>query len=834
MNYLSLAITGGLCLLLTGCQSLFTSKCEGARFEKSDAPSCNFTFIRPAAEANRKIPVAAFNKTHTNRCNVKRAVIWATSLGSFELFINDKLVQVIEGDGRADYLRPGFTDVRKRRSYCAYDITDLWTKESAASNDISAFVACSWYSDLIGAETLPPSFAAKLELTFEDGSKELLETGTDWSASYDTAFVRAGIYEGEKFDARLARTAKECAGEKKAVVESSYKGIISRPVGAGVRLREDLALAPVEMYIWKEAKGAVEGKAFGKIEKIRQYLDGEEIKLNKGEFLVIDFGQNAAAIPSFTASAPKGTTLSLKSAEMLNDANGEISRGNDGPAGSIYRKNLRSIKGNSLAVYIFNGDAEESYRPSFTFQGYRYLQLFANNDLTIKSIRSIPVTSIARADERGTIETGNPDVNKLIKNIRWGMYSNYLSVPTDCPQRDERHGWTADTQVFACSALYSADVYNFLRKWMQDVRDAQKNGKYPSVAPWGNYMDCGLGKFGWADAGIIVPWTAWRMTGDTKIIEENLASMEIYMKVQQAAKGNLSLNANYSDWLSYESVTKPDMTAKEKKELTKTYWAYLSACYWMQNSLMMSDMCKALKVDDSKYVTMAQEAKAHIKSLIFDEKGFMLKPFSQMQTPQLFALKLGLYDNKKTKMSAIRALNNNFRINQDCLQTGFLGTSILMDTVTYNYDRPDLAYTLLMQRKNPSWLYSVDNGATTIWERWNSYTIEEGFGNAGMNSFNHYAYGAVLEWMYKSMAGIQPGAKGGFDEFILAPVTDPRLDNVKASFRTNKGLIKSQWYYDGNECVFSFTVPKGSKALVKFAGKEKVYTSGSYTLKGIN
>lgn len=834
MKYLSIAITGGICLLLSGCQSLFSSKYEGAKFEKKDAPSCNFTFIRPAIEANRKIPVAAFNKTYLNRGTVKRAIIWATSLGSFELFVNDKLVQVMEPDGRADYLRPGFTDVRKRRSYCSYDITELWTKEKAASNDISAFVACSWYSDLIGAETIPPSFAAKLELTFDDGSKELLETGDDWCASYDTAFVRAGIYEGEKFDARLARTARECAGDKKAVVENSYKGVVSRPVGAGVRLREDIALSPVEMYIWKEAKGAVKDKSFGKVEKIRNYRDGEEIKLNKGEFLVIDFGQNAAAIPSFIASAPKGTSLSLMAAEMLNDSNGEISRGNDGPAGSIYRKNLRMIKGNSLAVYVFNGDSEESYKPSFTFQGYRYLQLFADNDLTIKSIRSIPVTSIARKDERGSIETGNNDVNKLIKNILWGMYSNYLSIPTDCPQRDERHGWTADTQVFACSALYNADVYNFLSKWMQDLRDGQKDGKYPAVAPWGNYKDCGFGKFGWADAGIIVPWTAWRMTGDTKIIKENFASMESYLDVQQAAKGNLSPTANFADWLSYETVAQPNMTEKEKKDLTKTYWAYLSACYWMQNSIMMSDMCKAINIDNSKYVTMAEEAKSHIKSLIFNEKGYMIKPFSQMQTPQLFALKLGLHETKKSRMSAIRALDNNFRINQDCLQTGFLGTSILMDTLTYSCERPDLAYTLLLQHKNPSWLYSVDNGATTIWERWNSYTIEEGFGNAGMNSFNHYAYGAVLEWMYKSMAGIQPGTNGGFDEFILAPVTDPRIGYVKATFRTNKGLIKSQWHYDGNDCVFSFTVPKGSKALVKFAGKEKIFTSGSYTLKDIN
>ena len=796
-----------------------------ASFERTVEPWGAFVFISPAEDSPKEDRrAAAFAKTYVNRSEVRRARVWATSLGCFELYVNGSLVSVSDKDGRADFLRPGFTDNRKRRSYLAYDVTELWNRGIAAANDVSAFVARSWFSDSIGSRKgVPPSLAAKIELEFADGTTGCFDTGEDWYASFKTPFVRAGIYEGEKYDASVPRCAKTCAGETRAKICDKFDGVVSPAEGALVRLREDLALAPVEMYVWKDAEGAVEGKRHGKVKVLRTYGDGEEISLAKGERLVVDFGQNSSAVPRITASAAKGTLLSMQGAEMLNDGNGELARGNDGPEGSVYRLNYRSIKGLSTALYKFAGGESETYTPTFTFQGYRYMQIFADGDVTISRIRSIPVTSIAKADECGSLETGDADVNKLIRNVLWGQYSNYLSVPTDCPQRDERHGWTADTQVFAGAAYCNADVYSFHRKWMRDMRDSQEKGLFPSVSPFGGYGHCGLGKVGWADAGVIVPWIAWRMTGRTEIIDENFAAMEAYLDAQDKALGNLSPNENYADWLSYESVP---------KNLRKEYWAYLAACYWMQNARYMADMCAATGRDAAKFRAMEAKARAHLKAMLFDDKGVMKAPYLDMQTPQLFAFRLGLYDDSKEgAIAATKALNANFRLNEDCLQTGFLGTSIIMDTLTYDFKRPDLAYTLLLQHENPSWLYSVDQGATTIWERWNSYTKAKGFGDAGMNSFNHYAYGAVLQWMYGTMAGIQPGPNGGFDdEFALAPIPDSRMGYVTATYRTKRGVIKSHWHYEGNRCVFKFTVPDGAKANVKFGGTEAVFEGGDYTL----
>ena len=810
-------------LAVCGC-SMFDSAPKAA-FERNLAPWGAFAFISPAdGLPEGDCHAAAFSKTYVNRSGVKRATVWATALGCFELYVNGSLVSVSAEDGRADFLRPGFTDGRKRRSYLSYDVTELWKRSAADANDVSAFVARSWFSDKIGSQSkVPPSFAAKLELEFEDGTAGCFDTGADWFASTDTPFVRAGIYEGERYDARKPRCAKTCAGETHAKVCTDFKGVVTAPEGALVRLREDLALAPVEMYVWKDAEGAVEGKCHGKVKVLRTYGDGDEISLAKGERLIVDFGQNASAVPRFTGSAASGTSMSMQGAEMLNDGNGEISRGNDGPGGSVYRLNYRSLKGLSTALYTFAGKDEETYTPTFTFQGYRYMQIFADGDVKLSLIRSIPVTSIAKADECGSLETGDEDVNKLIRNVLWGQYSNYLSVPTDCPQRDERHGWTADTQVFSGAAYCNADVYDFHRKWMRDMRDSQENGLFPSVSPFGGYGHCGLGKLGWADAGVIVPWTAWRMTGRTEIIDENFAAMEAYLDAQDKALGNLSPNENYSDWLAYESVP---------KNLKKEYWAYLSACYWMQNARYMEEMCKATGRDGDRFAAMAAKARAHLKKLLFDAKGVMKAPYCDMQTPQLFAFRLGLYDDSKEgATAATKALNANFRLHEDCLQTGFLGTSIIMDTLTYDFKRPDLAYTLLLQHENPSWLYSVDQGATTIWERWNSYTKSKGFGNAGMNSFNHYAYGVVLQWMYGTMAGIQPGPNGGFDdEFVLAPIPDSRVGHVTATYRTKRGVIKTHWHYEGNRCVFKFTVPDGAKASVKFGGTEAVFEGGDYTL----
>ena len=635
---------------------------------------------------------------------------------------------------------------------------------------------------------------------------------------------------------------KPCDKFKPSEINTEFKGELFPMTGAPVRLREDIAIASVEMYVWKDAEGAKEGE-FGKVKKLRSYKDGDAIVVDKGETLVVDFGQNAAAIPCFIFSAAEGVTLKMRPAEMLNDGNGAKKRGCDGPEGSAYFTNYRQAR--TTVNYTFAGAVEEKYRPTFTFFGYRYASITTTDKVTIKKIRSIPVTSIPKWSETGCLETGVADVNKLISNVKWGQYSNYLSVPTDCPQRNERLGWTADTQVFTEAASYNANVYGFFIKWMRDMRDTQhEKGGFPGVAPLAQYGSSEVMRLGWSDAGVIVPYQVWKQFGDVKIIKENWAAMEKYMarcaetRYEIKAIQGECRNYQWADWLSYEALESCSGKFRGQhgpKAEAIHYWEYLGACYWLWNSGMMCEMAQAMGDNTGmlKYRSMQADARKYLKEKFFDADGkFKLDLLNTMQTPALFALKLGLVEGEaKVRMAA--ALKKNIADHGDCLQTGFLGTSILMNTLTYDVGAPDMAYTLLLQHKNPSWLYSVDQGATTIWERWNSYTKKDGFGSAGMNSFNHYAYGAVLAWMYGTMAGIQGDvAKPGFKHIILAPMPDKRVGHVKACFRSPYGLIKSAWSYDAaGKWTWTFTIPANTTATVTVPGEQpKEYVAGTYTV----
>ena len=812
----------------------------------ADCPESRFTFISPCgewkSEAKGGPQVAAFAKTFANESDVAKVEISAAALGCYELYVNGTLVSSAEDGNRSDYLRAGATDTRRRRAYLTYDVTGLWNKENGAHNVVSAFVAASWFSDHLGGRCdVKPAFAAKVEMMETSGNTVCLATDATWCASFDTPFLVAGIFEGETYDGRICQCAEKCAGSAPAEVNTNFMGTTTKAEGPGVSLRRDLALYPVTAYKYSGVEGS-DKDVFGCVRKTGTFRSGEQMRIGAGETLVVDFGQNAAAIPELVATAKAGTALRFRGAEMLNDANGERSRGNDGPAGSIYRENFRTIRDKGAEVkYIFRGDGDERYLPTFTFMGYRYAEITATEDVTIKSVHSIPVTSIAKSMERGTVSTGNVSVNQLISNIRWGQYSNYLSIPTDCPQRDERMGWTADTQVFAAAAYRNADVYGFLTKWMTDMRDSASQdgrGRFPGVAPAMRWYSCGRGRFGWADAGIIVPWTSWKMTGDKSIVEKNWDAMVKFVDFQQTTKYRTAEasdgNYQWGDWVSFEKYESSSRRGwnSDKKLLPETavYWDYLAGCYWCWNAERMAEMARILgKADDvAKYEKMAAEAHGYVKAEFFKDGGRLPAFLRDMQTPHLFALRFGFYDNPEVKKEAIAQLLKNIEDHGGCLQTGFLGTSILMDTLTYDVGRPDVAYSLLLQHKFPSWLYSVDQGATTIWERWNSYTKEKGFGPVGMNSFNHYAYGAVLDWICGTAAGLRPGKDGGFDKsFTLAPIPDKRLGSIDATYRTRKGVIRSSWRYLEDGAVdYTFFVPDGIEADVVIGGKSRKWNHG--------
>ncbi|MDE6510882.1 MAG: glycosyl hydrolase family 18, partial [Muribaculaceae bacterium] len=434
-------------------------------------------------------------------------------------------------------------------------------------------------------------------------------------------------------------------------------------------------------------------------------------------------------------------------------------------------------------------------------------------------------------------------------NTMWGLRSNYLSIPTDCPQRNERLGWTADTQVFAETGTYFANTRDFFHKWMRDMRDTQKeSGGFPGVAPLAQYgaAPTDMSRLGWSDAGVIVPWVIWKQFDDTKIIDENWDAMEKYMNLLNDTRyDHFALrddNGDYqwADWLSYEPLEScsgrkdycDDNGHWHVRPEAYDYWNYLSACYWLSNSEMMRDMAKATGRDYNKYDLTAKEAREYILDSFFTSDGtFKTEILNTMQTPALFALRNNLLQGK-AKEGMLARLRQNFADHGNCLQTGFLGTSILMPTLTEN-GMSDIAYELLFQRKNPSWLYSVDNGATTIWERWNSYMLDSGMGPQGMNSFNHYAYGCVCEWMWETMAGIATNVSGaGFKRIVMRPIPDRRLGYVKAEYASAAGKIKSHWRYEGDQWLWDFTVPVGAVAEVTLPGENTVkeYNPGIYKI----
>lgn len=840
--------------LLSSCGSR-TASSEVRRVEALDASAWNVSKWISAtdapvitgktgdAENNRAADGANwFVSNIKNEQKVVSAKWMTAGLGVFEIFVNGQPI----GE---EFLKPGFTHYAKTKRSFTYDITAALQTEAGAENQLSAQVTPGWWADKIHTPHGHEGFLGKkcafrgvLELTYADGSRKLYGTDLEnWKAGIAGPVKHAAIFDGEAYDARIPMgfdTVEKLAAPEE---NTEFKGEILPSAGAEIYLRNDLTLAPVKAYLWKGVEGAKE-KEFGKVVITKEYADGEEMIVKPGETLVVDFGQNCAAVPSFVFKAAEGTTLTCLPAELLNDGNGAESRGMDGPEGSVHRLNLRIPESGMMLDYTFAGGNDYvAYHPCHTFYGYRFVSITATDEVAIQSVASIPVTSIAKELEIGKISTGNELINQLISNTYWGQLSNYLSVPTDCPQRNERLGWTADTQVFTETGTFFANTLTFFHKWMRDMRDSQSAvGGFPGVAPFGQYGN-EMMRVGWADAGVIVPWTVWKQFGDKQIIEENWAAMEFFMnhvndtKYDHVALREENGNFQYADWLSYEALeacTGLCWGPNGPKPEAIHYWSYLSASYWALDATYMADMAGAVGRDAARYQQMAEEAKAYLREQFLNADGtFKLDVLNTMQTPALFALKNGLVEGE-AKAAMIARLRQNFQEHDNCLQTGFLGTSILMATLTEN-GMEDIAYELLFQRKNPSWLYSVDNGATTIWERWNSYMVDEGMGPRGMNSFNHYAYGCVCEWIWETAAGIAADpAQPGFRHIIMKPIPDKRLGHIQAEYQSAAGLIKSAWRYEGDQWIWNFTIPEGATASVTLPGETeaKEYKAGTYQI----
>lgn len=756
-----------------------------------------------------------FRKMFVTDAPVRKARLYVSALGVYDVFINGERVgrKMEDGTIRFDELKPGWTDYRYEVFYSTYDVTD-WLREG--HNALGAQVSRGWWQGAIahGIYGTPEAgFLAKLRIEYEDGRTQTVVTDTDWLSAYCGPLIMGDIYDGETYDARRDRNWSQPDYDDSSWYQTAENTDFNgEPVaweGPTVQIRQSLCRRPQNITVYDGIDNT--GTTYGQVHVVRNLSGDAKLQLKAGETAIFDMGQNMVGWVRFTAKGEAGTQLKFRFGEMLND-NGDANRADDGPGGSVYTYNLRTAK--ATLLYTLNGDEDgETYAPSSTFFGFRYCQVTSSADVELTGFTGEVVGSAL--EETATFETDHPDVNQLYSNIIWGQRGNFLSIPTDCPQRDERLGWTGDTQIFSRTACYNSDARAFYRKWMRDMRHGQReDGAYPDTAPFCNFW--GFGNAAWGDAGVIVPWTVYLMTGDTQILSDNYESMSHYMDfIASQSGGGFTYNGagvSFGDWLAYE-----EMDAR-----------YVSVCYYAYVAELMSKIAGVLgrdgnenyQADALKYADLHDAVRKEFQSRYVNTSGL---PTVATQTAYLLALQFDLLsENSKAKVQT--ALRRKIVGNGYKLSTGFVGTGSLNQTLS-QYGMDDLAYDLLLQRDNPSWLYSVDQGATTIWERWDSYTKDGGFNKHPwiMNSFNHYAYGVVAEWLYRYVAGIEADeSQPGFKHIILQPTPDRRetlpqkqvrIRKAAASHRSAYGLIRSEWQLNEDGVLdYQATVPVNTTA----------------------
>ncbi|MDB6068815.1 MAG: Alfa-L-rhamnosidase [Pedosphaera sp.] len=680
---------------------------------------------------------------------VKQAVLYATALGLYEAHINGQRV----GD---HILAPDWTDYRKRVRYQAYDVTTLLKQ---GENVVAALLANGWYSGHIGNGGnqyfgKSPAFLGQLEVTYADGRTERIVTDDSWK-SHSSPHLSSDFMMGEDYDARLEVNGWDEPGPDDG-----------QWLTANIR---DESTRPLDSQVMEPAREILQ-------------LRPKKVSEPKPGCWVYDLGQNMVGVVRLKVSAPAGTKVTLRHAEILNTN------------GTIYTKNLRGAP--SIDHYICKGTGTETWQPHFTFHGFRYVEI---SGLPEKP-RSDAVTGIVIASDTprsGEFSCSDSRINQLQSNIQWGQRGNYLSVPTDCPQRDERMGWTGDAQLFIRTATYNADVAAFFSKWLVDVDDGQSSeGSFSDVNP---STSNGRGAPAWGDAGVICPWTIYEVYGDKRILARHLPAMTKWVEYLLLHSNNFIREKNrgsdYGDWLSIGADT--------PKELIGTaYFAYST------HLLARSYQALGRSEEAAKYEKLFQDIKAAFIERYVSEDGRIK---GNTQTAYLMAFKFDLLpDNLGSK--AARYLDEDIKAKGGHLSTGFIGVGYLLPVLT-QIGNADTAYTLLQQDTFPSWLFSVKHGATTIWERWDGWTPEKGFQDPGMNSFNHYSLGSCGEYLFSNIGGIRP-ASPGFKTIMIDPAIRPGLTWAKTRFDSIQGRIATSWKVEDRQITLEVVVPANTTATV--------------------
>jgi len=690
-------------------------------------------------------PGRYLRKSFTVEKPVARARLYATALGVYEASVNGQRV----GE---TLLNPGWTDYAKR---VMVQVTDVTRLVLPGRNTIGAILGDGWYAGRLGWMGLAqygtrPAFAAQLEITYIDGSSDTIVTDGSWKAGRGE-IIGSDEQWGEVIDRRRAIP----GWDRPSSDDSSWAGVVV----------EEHAAAPAPML----------GPPVRQLDE----LPPRNISRLGGAWIV-DFGQNMVGHVRLAATGPSGTTIRVRHAEVLN------------ADGSLYTANLRPVLATDTFI-LGGGPDREVFEPHFTFHGFRYVEVSGfPGTLTPADIRGIVVGSDVPAT--GTFDSSNPDLDRLYQNIVWGQRGNFLSVPTDCPQRDERMGWMGDAEVFAPTAARNSDVAAFFEKWLADVDDAQgPQGDFSNFSPRVAAPQPGMAA--WGDAGVICPWVMYTAYGDREFLARNYSAMVRWVEYCRLHSENLLRPAaGVGDHLSPGVPTPLDVVAT-------AYFAHST------DLLARSAGVLGRKEDAAKYGLLFHEiTDAFARAFVVPDGAIK----GDTQTAYLLALEFGLLPESLRPLAAGRLVANIEA--QGHLTTGFIGVGLICPVLTA-IDRSDLAWRLVLNDSYPSWLFSVKNGATTVWERWDGWTPEHGFQDPAMNSFNHYSLGSVGAWLYSGAAGIQPDdAHPGYKHFFLRPQLTPRLTWLGASIHSPYGTISSRWRVDGDLIRYDVIVPPNSSA----------------------
>lgn len=733
-------------------------------------------WIELANDTTRYAPAVFLRKNVVLKEKIQSARAYVTSHGFYELYLNGKKV----GD---DVLTPGWTSYAKRLQYQAYDVTNLLNE---GVNGIGAILGDGWYRGTLGWQSQWGFYGKKrgllcqIHVKYVDGSEEVLKTDGTWKANQDGPIRMNDIYNGETYDANKELTP---LGKKQTSwAQANYDDEKWLPVQIGDYSLDNL-IASVSPSV----------------KRVQELKPTRIFRTPKGT-LVADFGQNMVGWVRLKIKGEKGMTVVMKHAEVLDKA------------GEFYTANMRYAK--VTATYILRGDETgENYEPRFTFFGFRYLSIEGlpeNTVLTADNLTGVVVHSDMKPT--GDFSCSNPLINQLQHNIQWGQKGNFIDIPTDCPQRDERMGWTGDAQVFCRTAAFNKDVATFFTKWLADLAaDQRPNGEVPYEIPDvlnpRNSLTVNTSA-GWGDAATIVPWTMYQVYDDVRMLENQYPSMKAWVDYIHKKTGTDLIwrgGSRFGDWLSY--MPHPDRASEPDGHTTKDYIATIFFAYSVKLTAQAADVL-GKKEDAVFYNALFAKIKKAFQNEFVTPFG---RTASDSQTSYVLALAFDLLpENLHEK--AVNYLVEDIKSRKNHLSTGFLGTPHLCKVLSDN-GRADVAYDLLFQETYPSWLYPVKMGATTIWERWDGIKVDSTFQDVGMNSFNHYAYGAIGDWLYRVVAGIELG-KTGYKHILIQPQPTNRLTFAKAHFESNYGRIESNWEQKDGKMRLNVRIPPNTTATI--------------------